>query len=150
VRGRDLHFQHPMEYKSHFVDGQTHLYRIKLNLPPMPLDKNRIEPPVYAHGDGPRLLKSTPLSSVYSASATAAPRHRPIWKPSSRRACPQSDKALRCVVLAGARLHACYQKVQAAEARVAELYARRAELPPLPPVVPDPLSRGHRENGSPR
>jgi ATP-binding cassette subfamily F protein uup len=32
------------------------------------------------------------------------------------------------VVSDGVRLHACYQKVQAAEARVAELYARWAEL----------------------
>jgi ATP-binding cassette subfamily F protein uup len=32
------------------------------------------------------------------------------------------------VVSDGLRLHACYQKVQAAEARVAELYARWAEL----------------------
>jgi len=32
------------------------------------------------------------------------------------------------VVSDGLRLHACYQKAQAAEARVAELYARWAEL----------------------
>jgi predicted metallopeptidase len=32
------------------------------------------------------------------------------------------------VVSDGLRLHACYQKVQVAEARVAELYARWAEL----------------------
>jgi exonuclease VII small subunit len=32
------------------------------------------------------------------------------------------------VVSDGLRLHECYQKLQAAEARVAELYARWAEL----------------------